>query len=125
MVGVLPLYSSDHLDEVLISSNHLLVSVMDFLSAFYSSDHLDEVLISSNHLLVLVMDFLSAIFSSDHLDEVLILSNHLFVLVMDFLSAFYSSDQLRDGFRGGPCGPGPRAPTFWGPPQNQYWLGFI
>ena len=27
---------------------------------------------------------------------------------------------VRDGFKGGPCGPGPRAPTFWGPPQNQY-----
>ena len=32
---------------------------------------------------------------------------------------------FRDGFKGGPCGPGPRAPTFLGPPQNQYWLGFI
>ena len=36
-----------------------------------------------------------------------------------------SMKATRDGFKGGPCGPGPRAPTFWGPPQNQYWLGFI
>ena len=62
---------------------------MGFLSAFYSSDHLDEVLILSNHLFVSVMDFLSAFYSSDYLDEVLVSSNHLLVLVMGFLLAFY------------------------------------